>query len=349
MNQLFKVEIKAITGEEWELPYTQFTFTEELNNESNATITVEYEVIKDIADNYGVTVEFILSATFRELYIYDENDNLIYGGYISELEFSANENEISTIAISSKGYVALLDRRYTDDGTLTDETSTDASDIAWNLINYTQGLSYGDFGITRGATGKPTKNRDRTFRYDNIGEELRKLSNNNVKDGFDFEITPSKIFNVYYPEKGTQQTNIILEEGFNIHSFTMVKTFINVMANQAIVLGAGLGTAQNVVIRDAEAEYKTSFYLLQEALTETGIEQTVNLEDKGDKYLDRYKFPSKLIQSLVTDYDEPDYLSYSLGDRLKVKIPSLEVNDYYRVYKRTVKHDKTVILEFQVI
>lgn len=349
MNPYFKVVIASTTGDEWEIPYTSFTFTEELNRESNATIQVEYEVLKDIADTYSISVEFILSATFREVYIYDDNNNLVYGGYVSELVFNAGENEKSTITVSSKGFVALLDRRYTDDGTLTNETSTDASDIAWNLIDYTQSLSFGDFGITRGVTGKPTKDRDRTFRYDNIGEELRKLSNNNVKDGFDFEITPVKIFNVYYPEKGSQLDNVVLEEGFNIHSFNMIKTFINSMANQVIVLGAGMGESQNIVTRDAEDDYKTSFYLLQEALSETGIEQTANLEDKGDKYLDRFKYPNKFIQSLTTDYDEPSYLAYTLGDRLKIKIPSLEINDFYRVYKRTVKDDKTVILEFQSI
>lgn len=347
-SPFFKITIASLTGEEWELPYKDFSFTEELNNDKYASVNVDYENLKDIADDYGVTVEYILSATYRELYIYDDAGTKIYGGYVSELTFNAGSNELGALTISSKGFFSLLHKRFTDDGTATNVTSTDASVIARGLITYTQALPYGDFGITLGAN-PTTKDRDRTFKYSNIGEEIQKLSANNLKDGFDFEITADKVFNVYYPLKGSELPNIILQEGFNVESFTIIKHFIDAMTNQVIVAGAGLGEAQNIVVRDADASYKSSFYLLQDLLTENDVEITTTLEDKGDKHLDRYKYPRVVVQTLTTDYDEPDYNLYNLGDSLKIKIPSFNIDGFYRVYKRTVRPNKVVTLEFQEI
>lgn len=344
----FLLKIKSLTGEEWEIPYSSFSFTEELNNDKSATVTLDFEVVEPVATTYNVTVEYILTASFRELYIYDGTTKL-YGGYIAEVSYQAGGNEKGTISITSKGFFSLFDKRFTDDGTICSYSSTDASDIAWNLLNYSQGLSFGDFGIVRGATGIPTKDRDRNCKYDNIADTIRKLSNTNVKDGFDFEITSDKVFNVYYPQAGTQKSNVIFEADFNIASFSIIRTFVDGMVNQVIVGGNGQGEGQLISVRDADSSYKSSFYLLQDKISETDVFDSTTLDDKGDKYLDLYKYPRNFIQSLETHYDEPLFSSYILGDSVKIKIPSFNINDFFRVYKRTVKHDKTVVLEFQTL
>jgi len=256
----FKTIVKNSGGSlEWELPYKSFSFTEELNNDRFATVSFDYSVISEIADNYGISVESIFSSSYRELYIYDEDDNLIYSGYIAEPRFSEGENDEGTISISSKGFFSLLERRITDD--LEEYTAQDASDIAWDLIDYTQTLSYGDLGITQGLN-PTTKTRDRTFRFTTIAEAIRKMSANEVKDGFDFEIDNNKVFNVYYPEMGSERQNLVLEEGFNIKSYGILKTFIDGMANQVSVIGQGQGDDTIYETRDASNTYKNNFFCI---------------------------------------------------------------------------------------
>lgn len=328
----------------WELPFTSFNITEELNKGESLSITFESTAIKPIADAHDITIEYIFSASYREIEIYDEDDNKIYAGYISELQFNSGVGELGKISVQSKGFFSLLEKRYTDDSL--SYTSTDSSDIAWGLINFTQtNGSYGDLGITRGAD-PTTKNRDRTdLRYKNIAEVIKKMSANEVKDGYDFDVDTLKQFNVYYP-KGTTR-DIYLEEDFNINTYQISKTFIDGMVNQAIVIGSGADEDnQLVVTRDSTNTYKEAFFLLQDVLNESDVSVQTTLEDKGDKHLEIYQAP-RLTIYLTCRYDEPIFNNYSVGDWLNVVIPSYDINDSYRVNRRTCNEMGEVGITFR--
>lgn len=328
----------------WELPFVSFNIVQELNKGESLSITFESTAIKPIADAHDITIEYIFSASYREIEIYDENDNKIYAGYISELQFNSGVGELGTISIQSKGFFSLLEKRYTDDSL--SYTSTDSSDIAWGLINYTQtNGAYGDLGITRGAD-PTTKNRDRTdLRYKNIAEVIKKMSANEVKDGYDFDVDTLKQFNIYYP-KGTTR-DIYLEEDFNINTYQISKTFIDGMVNQAIVIGSGSDEDnQLVVTRDASDTYKEAFFLLQDVLNESDVSVQTTLEDKGDKHLQIYQAP-RLTIYLTCRYDEPIFNNYSVGDWLYVVIPSYDINNSYRVNRRTCNEMGEVGITFR--
>lgn len=328
----------------WELPFTNFNIVQELNKGESLSITFESTAIKPIADAHDITIEYIFSASYREIEIYDEDDNKIYAGYISELQFNSGVGELGKISIQSKGFFSLLEKRYTDDSL--SYTSTDSSDIAWGLINFTQtNGAYGDLGITRGAD-PTTKNRDRTdLRYKNIAEVIKKMSANEVKDGYDFDVDTLKQFNVYYP-KGTTR-DIYLEEDFNINTYQISKTFIDGMVNQAIVIGSGVDEDnQLVVTRDATNTYKEAFFLLQDVLNESDVSVQTTLEDKGDKHLQIYQAP-RLTIYLTCRYDEPIFNNYSVGDWLYVVIPSYDINNSYRVNRRTCNEMGEVGITFR--
>ena len=86
----------------------------------------------------------------------------------------------------------MFNNRYTD--AVVEYASTDAGEIAWDLIDNSQNQTNGDLGITKGII-ETTQNRDRTYYNQNIMEAIVNLSN--VIGGFDFEFTHNKVFNVY--------------------------------------------------------------------------------------------------------------------------------------------------------
>jgi hypothetical protein len=337
----FRVVIQNADGsEKWEIPFYSFSFSEELNNDRSATVSFDRQALREIAETYGKNPLYVLSNTYRELYIYDEDDNLIYGGYIADLQFSRGNSEEGNMAVASKGFFSLLRKRYT--ANLDEYTSEDLSDIAWSLIDYTQNLSYGNFGITRG-TNPTTRDADRTFRYKEIADAIEGMSNAETKDGIDFEITNNKVFNVYYPAKGSTRKSVIFEDGNNILNYNIRKPFIDSMANQVFVYGDGFGEDAVIEVRDAENSFKNAFFLLQDTLSEKDVKLTATLQAKGDRYLDKNKYP-QLGVSIVCDYDVIDYSEFSLGDWVRLKISDWEINAMYRVVKRGVTNNGDVYL-----
>lgn len=345
----FKVIIQNSTGtDRFEIPVADWTIAEELNKDRSGEIEIDYQVIKTIADTYGVTPKYILSASYREVYIYDEDKNLVYGGYVNEVNTSKTEKGEKTYKVTTKGFFNLLEKRLTN---LVSEikrvyTQQRASQIIKNLVAYTQSLAYGNLGIVNGqeAPDQSVLN-DRTFKYDTIKSAIEKLGNNETWDGVDFEITSQKILNTYFPTKGSQKEDFELVDGFNILSYEIKEKMINSMANQVAVCGDGQGDEMLAVQRDADDTYKQTFFLLQEAIGEKSEKLVTTLERKGDKYLDSNKFPRLNIQVTV-DYGEPIYQNYDIGDSITIKIPDEEINGYYRLIKRELKQDGTVVLTF---
>lgn len=116
------------------------------------------------------------------------------------------QQPVETLSADSKSFVipilGHLDQfsdRYTLDSVT--YSQIDQGDIAWALINDTQSR-LGTFGITKGNTTTGVL-RDRTYEAKRIDDAVKELAA--CEDGFDFEITPSKVFNVFYPQKGVRR------------------------------------------------------------------------------------------------------------------------------------------------
>lgn len=338
---VFNIIIRNADGSlKWDIPFNSFSFTEELNQGKNAHVNLTLPSLQELATAYGVTVEFILSASYRELEIYDSAGNKIYYGYISEIQFDKGSGASTTISVSSKGFFSLLEKRLTSGYSY--YSSEDSADIAWDLINETQSLDYGDLGLTRGSHPS-TKTRDRTFRYKTVAEAIKKMSASEVKDGFDFDINNQKQFNIFYP-KGSVRDNIFLEEDFNINRYAIYKTFIDGMANSVTVVGSGFDEEnQLVVVRNSPDSYKEAFFLLEELLSETDVIIQETLEDKGDKYLETYQAPRYTI-TVYINYENPLFTDYEIGDWLNVKIPSFDIDTTYRINKMSCNEQGEVTL-----
>ncbi|TDD97653.1 hypothetical protein [Actinomadura rubrisoli] len=122
-----------------------------------------------------------------------------------------------TMSVGCLDYKAVLNRRRLySDATLT-YTASDQAEIAWALINYTQGLAGGALGIAKGWVGTTPTGvvRDRTYEVgDSVGERVQELSE--VIDGFDWDVTPVSAsalrLDVWSPQRGSDR-GVVLEFG----------------------------------------------------------------------------------------------------------------------------------------
>jgi len=332
---MYNLYLKYQNGTIFELPFETISFTDELNKGKNASFTFDYLSLKDIADKLNVTVNFLITGGYREIYL-EKDETKVYNGVITDYSLSRNSDNGHSIQVSSVDYFVLLGKRFTDN--LREFTSTEASTIAWTLIEESQASdTYADLGITQGAT-ITSKNRNRTFRFDNVKDEITKMTNSNLEDGFDCDIDNDKAFNCYYPQKGQNRTEIYLDDK-NIMEWRYRKPLLMSLVNKVYVVGAGFNDDILYVTRESNDTYKESFTLLGNVLSERQVETTDTLNDKGDKYLSNNQSPIAELTLVVRD-DDPDILNYDIGDSVKITIDELQLNeDYKRIIKRQINID----------
>lgn len=172
--------------------------------------------------------------------IIERNGVAIWGGQIVEVHKVADETT-KKVRVYAKGFASLLDYRVTQ--LTVDYIDTDAGTIAWGLINHTQTAgSYGDFGITEGTIESTVKRTREYPQYTNILRSIQELSDS--LGGFDYEVTPDKVFNVYRSMGGgdynlfaldTDNNKILKYSGF---SNTVLDSF-STPSTQPLALGIG--------------------------------------------------------------------------------------------------------------
>lgn len=115
------------------------------------------------------------------------------------------------VTVTTGDYRAVLERRMLyADSTLV-FAAVDQADIAWSLIDDTQGRTGGALGITEGAHGPTGVTRDRTYEPGQyIAPLITQLGE--VVDGFDWEIDADLVFNVFHPERGSNG-GVVLDYG----------------------------------------------------------------------------------------------------------------------------------------
>lgn len=328
---MYTLFVEYRDGTVFELPYLSSSYDEEQNKGKSARFMLDYLAVEDVANAYGTTVDFMLTGGYREIYI-QKDTTKIYYGVISDYAVAKESDGKTTIQLASVDFFALLAKRIV--GAKRTFTATEASEIAWTLIDESQSSDPdADLGITQGTT-TTSKNRDKTFRFATVKEAIEYISNFNLKDGFDFDINTLKQFNAYYPEKGSQRANIVLDEE-NILSWSWRKPLTTTLTNKVYVLGEGFNDDVQYITRESDTSYKEAFTLLEDVL-QGGEVSDDTLDDKGDRHLLKYQAPiSELVLTLKDD--DPDILEYDLGDSLKIKIAEIGLDNVYRrVYKRSV-------------
>jgi hypothetical protein len=275
---------------------------------------------------------FQLYIGVTRLLIYRE-DKLIWAGVVWEINEDASDDEGTVNVQCTEIFHILSEKRYTSNT----YTSTDAGQIAWGLINTTQGLTGGNLGITQG-TIQTTQNRDRQYFDEKIGEKIIQLTE--VINGFDFEITPSikvntlSVFNVY-AKRGSTLNSFRLEYGEglknNIQSWSRKRTLSD-MYNSVIVEGEGYG---DIALKSTQTDNSmiTAVGLLQGRVQEKSVNQQTTLDTKAQEFI-RVRKTEQFIYDITLNNAYDDFGKYDIGDIVSVKIKYgyVDINTTMRIY-----------------
>jgi hypothetical protein len=324
------------TGDIIEFPWSSLKYIEQLNTGKEATITCSHLDLKTIANTYGLDPIFLLTAGLRELWIEKVGQKLYYG-VVSDVDLTKDTKGDLQYTIASVGFVSVLAKRRT--GPKRVFSATDAGQIAWTLINESQNDSsgYGNLGITQG-TITPSVNRDQTYVFASIKDEIEKMSYYQIKNGFDFDIDNNKQLQVWYPQRGTNRPEIVLDDR-TLTNWMWHKPGLLSLSNRVYALGAGINGDVAYQQCDSLIDYKAAFKLLEDVVSDRSQASLTNLADMGNQALRDNQSPQIVLTLTHTD-GEPDILNYSIGDSLAVTIPEVNMmNELHRVLKRTVTID----------
>lgn len=321
----YKFKIKDSDGEEVGILKNARDryFSIVLNREGEAKFTL------DLKDEKA-TNQFI-SLLKNELVIEREEATDVWGGQVDFYKAELNDRE-HCLEVSAKGYFNLLKQRYT--GASRDFTATDAGEMAWTLIDESQNLADGDFGITEG-TIQTSVNRDRLWEYKNIYEAIIDLSE--VEDGFDFELTPAKTFNIYWPRKGSDKSDDqIFQWGKNIRAVALVKDFTEPV-NSITVLGSGFSPAM-LTSTQTDTTSRSNYGLRQEIYPYKDVDIQGLLDDKALRLLDERKGPKHLLSLDQIPGTDPNWGEVDVGDWVRIRITYgfLNFNSVLRIQKMEI-------------
>lgn len=261
--------------------------------------------------------------------------SLIWAGYLWDAE---GGTETGTIRCTCEGWSSMLYHRLID----VDKTYNDFEqfDLAWDLIDFTQAKTGGNIGITRGAQADTGVLRTIKYRYWErrvIGEVIDELAAMN--GGFDYEITPTKVFNMYYPRKGSLLANTF-ELDVNVHNIYQLRNAREV-ASEVHGIGGGDEKATCIaVVSDATA---LATYKLRQSAHDFGdIKHYNTMVRKTERYLSLHK-RSTIQPQLGLIVSPPAVGTFGVGDRAPVVANAgyFAINATYRIIAYEVHLDNT--------
>lgn len=315
--------------------FRKLKFNKRLNNYGQCSFEVPVNDSK---------VSSLIALRRYSVYIYRKDDlaedttpQLVWSGQQALREGNLNATADNWVSIRCYDWFELLRHRYTD--TLVTYTTTDAGEIAWDLINTSQIQTNGNFGIIEGDI-EATQDRDREYKNYNIADAIINLSN--VINGFDFEINTSKVFNVYAQQGIDRTDSVILEYGINIRSVRIVEDFTSAI-NRAIVLGKNEADFDNPLREERDNLTSQGTYQLFEGLqSEPNVIEVDTLQEKGDAMLRKYQDPLMGISMDLVRSSTPIITDFGLGDIIRIKVQTgiYDLDDSFRIYEWEVSYDE---------
>lgn len=192
----------------------------------NAPDTIRFDI--DLHDPKA-TQQF-LSAGNHEVWLY-RNNTLIFAGPLWDVTASSKEARIHCIAESLESWLHVA--RVTQDLVYTNKQT---DEIAWDLIVKSQAVGGMDRRITRGRNDVTSTHSAKIKRSQGaIIYDLITQYTTGAAIGFDWEITPLRVFNVWAPRRNRVGTTL-LEFGGSIADYS-VQYMGKYVANDVLITG----------------------------------------------------------------------------------------------------------------
>jgi len=283
--------------------FSSIKFDKRLNNYGTCTIVVP---------GTERLLSSLLAAGKFEVKIYRDN-TLVWAGLQTHISGEISTGSSEPITITCFDWLEQLNSRFTP--AVVSFSSTDAGAIAWSLINTSQTETNGNLGITEG-TVDTTVNRDRNYYNQNIMEAIINLSN--VLNGFDFEITNEKVFNVYEAKGVDRSSTTSFDYGINIKSANIQIDYTQGV-NQAIALGEGFGATQLRQVA-TDATNRAHYGLRQGISFDADVSVEATLLSKAEAMVAKQKDPIIKVDFVQSPETIPYFGTLQLGDTVKINI-----------------------------
>lgn len=290
--------------------------------------------ILDAADDYCNTT--ILAVNQNELIIEYKGIKLWGGQIISRNRVASGDDRYWEI--TAKQFFNLFEKRfcgYNKSTGISDPRefiATDAGMIAWTLINESQSESNGSWGITQG-TIQTSLPRTKSYEKANIAEAIVELADNDY--GFDFEITPGKVFNVYYPWKGSVKDGVVFRYPGNCRNMECMEDGWD-MVNHELGIGRHWGGQEIYYVVD-DATSQTAYKRREKIASYKDVEVQAFLNDMVTEDVAWLKDLNRVVKFTARVDEKTDLTEYGLGDLVRVVSDCLDVDDSFYVYERSIK------------
>jgi len=253
------------------------------------------------------------------------------GGQLQYFEIRLDSSR-QVIEMRATGFLNLFKDRYT--AASRSFSAAQATSIAAALINETQALTNGSFGVTIGTLAT-VGTHDRTYNLNNIKDALQDLTEVQTAP-FDFEFTYDKVFNTY-SQIGSVRPDIIFEYPNNIISASIPNDGTGI-ANEITALGQGFGIESGASATADNAGSQLTYGLRQKVISSNGTDNSDNgITDAVNTELAAWAFPVEIPTIVVDGNVAPFITDYKIGDRVIVRFNSYDslahINNYYRIEK----------------
>lgn len=219
----------------------------------------------------------------------------------------------STLSVRGSGFLSLLNKRYLTGA----YSSTEATDLAWQLIAATQSKPNGDFGITRGSQQYLTGvSRVRNFENRRVRDELTSLTR--LETGqYDMNFTHDKKFETYRYMGAVRNTPLWYGEGGNIKG-VFAPTEGGSVSNEITGLGSGFGPDQIRSVQN-DVESQIAYGIREELPQWNSIERLSELDENAKGFLAQVKDMLRIPAVTVTS-ETLNLLEITMGDRFQVDL-----------------------------
>jgi hypothetical protein len=261
---------------------------------------------------------------FTEIEVY-RNNSLLQAGEIQTRSGALNQGMIQ---YGAKGWLSLLEARLVGNNIYpTSYNEVGLSAILDNMIVNTQ-IGWGNIGLTVGTLAT-SRTAIRNYQFDTVKSAIEGLSNSNISNGLDIEITPGKVINSFYPQRG-RVLDLAFSTGTNIIDHWVTED-ATALTNKLTLLGAGDG-ANMLTSTSQSPDYLLNSYRLRErTLSFKDISDQTTLDERAESERLVRQVPKQIVTIHVT---ADDWGAYDVGDSAQVDIDDglIQVHGLYRMY-----------------
>ena len=323
--------------QKWWLPFSQFSWTTNLNLGETGKISVPYQLLLQVANQQQQTVRQLLFDNWRKVMIYDEEaEKILFKGVLTSASLDGDHQEVK-VDLSFADASSLLSKRLTG----SNQTYTDANlmTVASDLL--TQAQTNDDLGLTLGTVDPTTVTVTREFANARVLDALVGLSQNKIANGFDWQFNANWQLNLAYPQLGSDKPEIIFDEQ-NILTFQSHFGLLGNLVNQVRLKGKN-----NVSGTFADQNAIAAWGKQEAYLSATDLTTSASLAERAAAYLAETALPLSNNQVEIQVLgNAPDWKTYNVGDRVRLRLQELDFDQLLRLSKRTLTYtSETCVLD----